>query len=162
MEQIMSLVSHYGYAVLFLVFCLGPFGIPVPTEVTLLAAGIMTAHGLLHPLYTLASMAIGMTSAVTVGYGVGRLARRYGFLDRLSRFNGYRKAERFYVKHNGTALSIGYLIPLVRYFVTVLAGINGVPFKRMLFVSYPSAIVWIGTLYGVSCMFGHRIVQIFQ
>jgi len=162
MDQVMSMVSHYGYIVLFLAFCLGPFGIPVPNEVTLIAAGVMTAHGLLHPAFTFASILIGMTSAVTIGYWIGRFARKSGFLTKLHRFKGYRKAEQFYVKHNGTALSFGYFIPLVRYLVTVVAGINGVPFRRMLFVSYPSAIVWIGTIYGVGCLFGKQIVQLFQ
>lgn len=158
----MSLVSHYGYIVLFFAFCLGPFGIPVPNEVTLIAAGMMTAHGLLHPLYTFASILFGMTSAVTAGYWIGRLARKYGFLNKIARFDGYRKAEKLFLKHNGTAMSFGYFIPLVRYFVTVLAGMNGVAFKRMILVSYPSAVVWIGTIYGASCLFGNQIIQLFK
>ncbi|RUS45096.1 DedA family protein [Cohnella sp. AR92] len=162
MDQMMSLISHYGYVVLFLAFCLGPFGIPVPSEVTLIAAGMMTAQGLLHPFYTFSVILLGMTSAVTAGYWTGRLAGKYGLLRGIRRFEGYRKAERFYAKHNGTALSLGYLLPLVRYFVTVLAGLNGVPFKRMLLVSYPSAVVWIGTLYGVGCACGQPIMKLFE
>lgn len=162
MDQMMSLVSQYGYIVLFLAFCLGPFGIPVPSEVTLIAAGMMTAHGLLHPIYSFVSMLLGITSAVTIGYWAGRLARKYGILNKWSRYKGYRKAEQFYVRHNGTALAVGYCIPIVRYFVTVLAGVNGVSFKRIIFVSYPSAIVWIGTIYGIGCICGNQIIRIFQ
>lgn len=162
MDHMMLLVSQYGYLILFLAFCLGPFGIPVPNEVTLIAAGMMTAQGLLHPLYALASILLGMTSAVTAGYWIGRFARRFGFLNRLNRYGGYRRAERFYLKHSGKALSLGYFIPLVRYFVTVLAGINGVAFKRMIFVSYPSAALWIGTIFGVSYVCGDRVIQFFQ
>jgi len=83
-DQIMTMISHYGYIVLFLAFCLGPFGIPVPNEVTIIAAGIMTCHGLLHPFYTFASILFGMTSAVTLGYWISRLASKYGFLRKLS------------------------------------------------------------------------------
>ncbi|MGO4184646.1 DedA family protein [Paenibacillus sp. MCAF9] len=162
MDQIMTMISQYGYIVLFLAFCLGPFGIPVPNEVTIIAAGIMTSHGVLHPFYTFASILFGMTSAVTLGYWIGRLASKYGFLRKLSHFGGYKKAEQFYIRHSGTALSLGYLIPLVRYFVSILAGVNKVPFKRIIFVSYPSAILWIGTLYGVSFICGNQLVQIFQ
>lgn len=158
----MTLAIHYGYMILFLAFCLGPFGIPVPNEVTLVAAGILSAHGLLHPLYALAAILLGMTSAVTVGYWIGRCARKFGFLRRLNRYGGYRKAERYYLKHSGKALSLGYFVPLVRYFVTVLAGINGVAFKRMILVSYPSAAAWIGTIFGIGYVCGDRVIHIFQ
>lgn len=162
MDQMVSLVGEYGYLILFLAFCLGPFGIPVPSEVTLVAAGVMTAQGYLQPFYALTAMLLGMTTAVTAGYWLGRLAGKFGLLRRLNRFGGYRKAERFYMKHNGKALSLGYFIPLVRYFVTVLAGINGVAFKRMILVSYPSAALWIGTIFGVGYACGDRVIQFFQ
>lgn len=104
-DQIMTMKSHYGFIVLILAFCLGPFGIPVPNEVTIIAARIMNCHGLLHPFYTFASILFGMTSAVTLGYWIGRLASKYGFLRKLSQLGGNKKAEQFYIRHCGTALS---------------------------------------------------------
>ncbi|MFK4439919.1 hypothetical protein [Paenibacillus sp. RC21] len=58
-DIVLQLVDHYGYLFFFLAFCLGPFGVPVPNEITILTGGILSNNGALNPwiVYMLFSLA---------------------------------------------------------------------------------------------------------
>lgn len=59
-------------------------------------------------------------------------------------------AKAFYEKHGGQALIIGWLIPVIRTFVPVVAGMAEMPFKRFMIYNCLGGIIWAGgiTLLG--------------
>ncbi|WP_020617445.1 DedA family protein [Paenibacillus daejeonensis] len=157
MELIMTLLSHYGYLLFFIAFCLGPFGIPVPNEVTIVTAGILTSQGILNPWLTIGSILSGMITAVTIGYWFGRLASKHSLFRRLSGHRSYKQAERLFVKRGSILLAFAYLLPVIRYFVPVIAGVSGIPFKRIFCISYPCAILWVVSLFLLSRAYSHEV-----
>lgn len=71
-STVLQLVDQYGYLVFFAAFSLGPFGIPIPNEVTILTGAMLSVNGVLNPWLTYLSMLSGLMTAVTVSYGLGR------------------------------------------------------------------------------------------
>jgi membrane-associated protein len=49
-ETMMQLIDQYGYFMFFVAFSLGPFGIPVPNEITILTV-VFEQQRKLYPLY---------------------------------------------------------------------------------------------------------------
>src|SRR5215212_8675361 len=72
MDRILSLISHYGYLVVFFGIMLESTGVPLPGETILLAAGVLVQRGHLDLGYTIAFGILGAVVGDQIGYWVGR------------------------------------------------------------------------------------------
>ncbi|WJH35325.1 hypothetical protein N6H14_04570 [Paenibacillus sp. CC-CFT747] len=48
-DTLHKLIDQYGYLLFYLTLALGPFGLPVPNEVTAMTGGVTAAAGTLNP-----------------------------------------------------------------------------------------------------------------
>lgn len=76
-HSIIQLVDHYGYLIFFLAFCLGPFGIPVPNEITILTGSILSNSGILNPWMIYTHILAGLLTAITCTFFVGKIFGDY-------------------------------------------------------------------------------------
>lgn len=132
-EMIIHLVDHYGYVIFYLAFCLGPFGIPVPNEITILTGGILADNGTLNPWGAYVCILLGLLTAVTIGYLVGKLfgQRMIIFLQKKLGNRYLQKVNDLFIKYGDIAICVGFLLPVVRYVVPVISGMNGVKYKKI-------------------------------
>ena len=150
-EMLMSWVSHLGYIGLFLVIfveCGLFFGFIFPGDSLVFAAGLMATNGVLN-LWVLVPLLVASTY---LGYAFG-----YWFGDKLGHWLLARpdsmwfkrkhldKAEVFYQRHGGKALVIGRLLPIVRTFVPIVAGMAAMPYRRFNGYNAFGAAVWAVT-----------------
>ena len=131
---------------------------PVPSEVVLPLAGYTAAQG--H--YTLAAAVVWATVGSTLGalalYALGAAwgqERVCALADRVP-LTGARDVERsiaWFGRHGRSAVLLGRLVPGVRSFVSVPAGIDRMPLPR--FVGYTAAgsLLWNAVLIGA----GHQL-----
>ncbi|MFP5112536.1 DedA family protein [Bacillaceae bacterium C204] len=159
---ILHLVDHYGYLIFYLAFCLGPFGIPVPNEVTILTGGILADNGALNPWIIYACILLGLLTAVTIGYLCGKLfgQRMVVFLQKNKVNRYWIKVENLFNKYGDIAMCVGFLLPVVRYVVPVFAGINGVKYKKFALFSYTSSIVWTSLFFTIGKAYGDQLSQL--
>jgi membrane-associated protein len=54
--------------------------------------------------------------------------------------------QDFYTRHGGRALVLGRLIPIVRTFAPILAGVIKIDFKKFMFYNVVGATFWVGSL----------------
>src|SRR5919106_6014242 len=104
-DQILSLISHYGYLVVLFGVMAESTGVPLPGETILLAAGVLVQRGHLDLGDTIAFGIAGAVVGDQIGYWVGREGGRrfvlkwgrYLFItkERLAR------AEAFFARHGG-------------------------------------------------------------
>ncbi|QED49275.1 DedA family protein [Cytobacillus dafuensis] len=161
-ETIIQLVDQYGYLIFFLAFCLGPFGIPVPNEITILTGGVLANEGVMNPWIIYICILTGLLTAVTIGYILGKMFSQR-ILLRLKGKKSNRhfiKAEKLFNKYGNLAICIGFFIPIVRYLVPVAAGISGVKYKVFALLSYSTAIIWTSAFFGLGMTLGDRFSQI--
>lgn len=163
-ETIVQFVDLYGYLAFFLAFCLGPFGIPVPNEVTMLTAGMMADLGILNPWLIYFCILTGLLTAITIGFFIGEVSGKkiVKIFKNKKSHRHFMKAEKLFLKYGDLALCIGFFIPVVRYVVPVFAGMSGVKFKKFLVLSYTSSIVWTALFFGLGFVFGNPISQILK
>ncbi|ASZ12737.1 VTT domain-containing protein [Chitinophaga pendula] len=120
----------------------------IPSGGFLFMGGVMVATGVLdYSLFTI--LALGVLGAVLgnlTGYWIGIKTGPLLYKRQDSRFFKQQyliKAENFYKKHGGIALSIGVFLPIVRTFGPIVAGIINLNFVRFLLYVFTGSVGYI-------------------
>ena len=170
------LISHAIYAVI--VFgVLQAMCVPISSELTFLLGGAVASGAIpgTHQHPSLAMVIILGTLAELVGsyisYGVGRAGGR-PLVHRLGKYvlvteGDVARAERFLVGRGVWALPVARMLPFVRAFASLVAGIVDVPPLRFGVLSFIGTAVYVITLSSIGYSLGgewakvnHSLTQI--
>ena len=152
-----SFLSQYGYAAIFLFAFLEACCVPIPSEVTFGFAGVLAAQGHLNIVAVIVVGTIAELIGSMVSYGIGRVGGR-PFVRRTGRYllithADIDRAERFFTGRGVWAVPLGRCLPVVRSFVSVVAGFVEVPVALFAFLSLIGTAVWVTAIslvgYGV-------------
>jgi membrane protein DedA with SNARE-associated domain len=150
--HIQDIVATYGYVAIFVLIGLESLGVPLPGEVTLLAAAIYASTGKLQIEWVIVTAAVASTVGGLAGYTVGRTAGR-AFVLRFGRYvflsrEHLARAEAFFARRGDIAVLVGRFVAFLRVFAALLAGINRMPVYRFVIFNTIGAVAW-AVLYGV-------------
>ncbi|WP_334071321.1 MULTISPECIES: DedA family protein [Paenibacillus] len=145
-NTIIQFVEHYGYLAFFLAFSLGPFGVPVPNEITILTGGILSNAGVLDPWKTYVFILVGLLTSITSSYFAGRIFGKK-LKIRFQHHRHFQKAEKILKQQGDRAICIGFFIPVIRYIIPLFVGLSGVRFRKFALVSSLSALLWTVTFF---------------
>lgn len=143
------LVATYGYWAVFAVLALESFGVPIPGETILIAAG--TYAGQQHHLdvwviwlVACLGVEIGSTAGYWVGYKGGyRLLRRYGRYIRMN--EPEVKVGRYVFDRFGAPVVVlGRFVAVLRTYASFLAGTNRMNPAKFQVFNLAGAVVWTG------------------
>jgi membrane protein DedA with SNARE-associated domain len=146
--------------------------VPIPSEIIMPFAGYALAHSQLQLilLATLASLAsnIGSIPAYWIGAKGGRpLVERYGRYVLLSK-RDLDLADRFFSKYGSITVLVGRMLPIVRTFIALPAGIakmNQLRFQIYTFIgSWPwcYALAYVGMKLGDKWQTDPRFQEVFH
>jgi membrane-associated protein len=153
-EDLLAAVIVYGYPALGLMLLLGAIGLPLPTGLSMVVAGSLSAAGQLSWLW---AGSVALAASVTgdaVGYSVGRLARRE-FLERRARWLGYTAArharvESLFSRWGGLSVLLSRtLVSHLSAFVNVFAGGARYRLDRFLLFVVVGRLVWAAAYLGL-------------
>jgi len=148
------LVRDGGLTGIFLLMAAASACIPIPSEVVMLFAGFAVAdpgQSASHHHLTLVGVVLAGLLGTMVGswvaYGVGRGGR----LELLERHGAklhmgptqIARADRWFQRHGEAAVLFGRLIPLVRAFVSLPAGVARMPLGRFTVFSLIGTVPWV-------------------
>ncbi len=120
--------------------------IPVPSEIILPYAGYLAYSGRASlPAAMAAGLAGGLFGAV-IGYGIARWGGR-PLVEQYGRFIGVRRheierADGWFQRHGDGAVFFGRLLPGVRTYISLPAGIADMPFGRFVGFTLLGALPW--------------------
>jgi membrane protein DedA with SNARE-associated domain len=155
---ITGIIAAGGYGGVALLMAIESACIPLPSEIIMPFAGYLTTTGQLSlPLVAFAG-AIGCNIGSAVAYWVGARGGR-AFILRYGRWvlmssADLDHAERFFARFGGFAVLIGRLLPVVRTFIALPAGMAHmpqIPFHLYTFfgsLAWCYALAWIGAKLG--------------
>jgi membrane protein DedA with SNARE-associated domain len=145
-------VEQYGYAAIFLLMLLDAACIPIPSEVTMLFGGAFaTAQvgGDAHLNFWLVVLmgTAGNLAGSWLAYGVGRvggrpLAERWGRWILLQPHD-IDRAEVWFERHGDAAVFFSRMIPVVRTFISLPAGVAQMPFGSFTLYTILGLIPWV-------------------
>lgn len=157
-------VRDAGLPGIFALMALSSACIPIPSEVVMLFAGFAVADpgqsGAHHHLTMVGIVLAGLLGTMAgswVTYAIGRGGR----LELLERHGAklhmgpaqIDRADRWFQRYGQPAVLFGRMIPLVRAFVSLPAGIAKMPFWRFTVLSLIGTIPWVLAL----ALVGHAV-----
>ena len=157
-ESVVNEISHFvreaGLPGIFALMALSSACIPIPSEVVMLFAGFAVAD----PTQSGANHHMTMTGIILAGligtmvgswfaYAVGRggrleLFERHGAKLHMGPAQ-IDRADRFFQRYGELTVLFGRMIPLVRAFVSLPAGISKMPLGRFTVFSLIGTIPWV-------------------
>ncbi|MDO7904792.1 DedA family protein [Paenibacillus sp. JX-17] len=161
MNTIIELFDHYGYLIFYLAFSLGPFGIPVPNEITIISGAILSSTGVIDPWITYLCILSGLLTAITVAYVAGNLSGPK-LKQKFQHRKHFNKAESILNTRGNEAICIGLFIPVVRYVLPLVIGLSGQDFRRFAIISYASAFLWTITYFAAGSYLGYPLLTKLQ
>ncbi|HZK85161.1 MAG TPA: DedA family protein [Desulfosporosinus sp.] len=137
-------ITQYGYLGLYFILVISILGLPIPAEFLMTFVGFMSFSGLLNPVLAILTAALGGITGISIAYLLGRFfeARVLAFLNKHVGSERLEKVLKWYRKHGGKLLTIGYFIPVVRHLTGYIAGLSHLEFHYFAFYAYLGALVW--------------------
>nr|WP_239072663.1 DedA family protein [Streptomyces bauhiniae] len=150
-EWLDSVPAVAVYALVSLVIGLESLGIPLPGEIVLVSAALMSSqHTGIDPFVLGACATAGAVIGDSIGYAIGRKGGRplLTWLGRkFPRHFGeahVATAERSFEKWGMWAVFFGRFIALLRIFAGPLAGVLRMPYWKFLIANLLGGVVWAG------------------
>jgi membrane protein DedA with SNARE-associated domain len=144
-ELVTGVVDDVGLWGIFLLMAPESACIPIPSEPTMLFAGFAASDGA-YPWWAAALVAsvanlVGSWAAYAAGYfGRVELLERQKFVHISPKHLAW--ADRFFERHGDSAVFFGRMLPIVRTFISLPAGIARMPFWRFSVLTFLGAVPW--------------------
>lgn len=164
--DVAPVLEHYGYLAVGGMLFLEDFGIPVPGEITLIAAAVFAGGGDMN----IAVVFLVATLAAIIGDNLGFAVGRFGGRPLAERFGRYifltperlDRAEHFFNTHGGKVVTVARFIDGLRQVNGLLAGIAGMAWLRFLAYNALGAVLWVGAWCMLGYLAGENIVEIYD
>jgi membrane protein DedA with SNARE-associated domain len=141
-----SFVSSSGYLAIFLLSVLQSCCVPTSSELTLGFAGYLAFEGRLSLPGAIAAGALGELVGAYIAWFIGRSGGR-AFVDRFGRYlllshRDLDRAEAWYKRHGRWGVFGSRLLPVIRNFVALPAGVAEVPLLRFGLLTAAGSLIW--------------------
>ncbi|MBX8631573.1 MAG: DedA family protein [Thermoplasmata archaeon] len=146
----LSVLLSLGYLGIFYLMTLDSMMVPVAGEAVMILAGVLAYRG----SFSLAAVILVATIASVTGstfswligkYGGRRVVEKYGpYL--LIRRGDIDRADAFFRRHGDSAVFAGRVIPLVRTYISLPAGIALMDFRRFIIFTIAGSLLFISVL----------------
>ncbi len=156
LHHLHQFVAEYGYFAIFLLVALESAGVPMPGETALVSAAVFAGRGDFHIGLVIACAAAAAILGDNAGYWVGRefgfpLVYKYGRYVRIDE-GRLKVAQYLFQRHGGKIVFFGRFVAILRAFAAFLAGVNHMPWPRILLFNALGGVVW-ATLFGIGGYF---------
>ncbi len=158
------LLTHWSYLAIIVVLILTGSGLPVPEEVPVIAAGILSANEQLNPWLAFAACLFGALAGDCVMYAIGfhfgrSVVREHPWWAHFVKPQREAQIEQMIEQHGLKVLFLARFLVGLRSPVYLSAGILRLPFRRFLLMDLFCATVVIGTFFGLSYRYGETITS---
>jgi membrane protein DedA with SNARE-associated domain len=158
-----------------LVEALGPVGVglailletvipPIPSEVVLGLAGVLIRAGEMSLVPVILFATLGSIVGAVFFYYIGKALgprRSHAFLDRLPLVETADVDRTFawFERHGRAAVFFGRMVPIVRSFISVPAGVVRMPLGQFVLYSAAGSLIWNSVLIGLGVALGDVVYE---
>ena len=154
-----SFLTSAPYAALILFGFLEAACIPIPSEVTFGFAGVLAYQGHLNLVLVIIIGSLAELAGSYASYAVGRvggkpLVHKWGRYVLVTQ-GDVDRAERFLAGRGAWAISVGRMLPFIRAFTSIVAGLVRVPAVRFGVLSLIGTVIYATVLSLIGYEVGH-------
>jgi membrane protein DedA with SNARE-associated domain len=174
-ESFLTLISDtveshplQGYLLIGLALLLENVVPPIPSELVMPLGGFLVQQGKLQFVPVVVAALIGTVLGAWFWYGIGRLVneqRLEHLVGRHGRCLGLKPADlaisrRWFSRHGAAVVFWGRLVPGIRPFVSIPAGLELMPQRSFLLWTTAGSLIWILVLVTAGLLLGGNYRQI--
>jgi len=157
-NQIVDIVGSLGYTGIFIMMFLESSFFPFPSEVVMIPAGYLAFKGEMNIYLAVLAGILGSVTGALFNY---YLAMKFGrrFLLKYGKYfflkeDSLEKLERFFDKHGEISTFNGRLIPGVRQYISLPAGLSQMSVVKFSLFTALGAGIWVMVLAGLGYFLG--------
>ncbi len=145
-ERLLPILQEYGLLAIFITMALESACIPIPSEIVVPYGGVLAAQGHVHlwqvvVVATAANLAGSLAAYAAGRYGGRAFIERYGKYLLISRHH-LHKADEWFERRGELTVLLTRLMPGIRTFISVPAGVSRMHIGRFVAYSTAGAIPW--------------------
>ena len=157
-------INGTGYTGVVLLMAIESACIPLPSELIMPFAGFLVSEGRFNLFLVATAGAIGCNLGSVIAYEIGyyggrRLVQRFGSYVLLSQHD-MDIADHFFNKYGSATIFIGRLLPVVRTFIALPAGIARMPRLRFHIYTFLGSWPWCFGLAYLGMKLGNHWMDI--
>lgn len=143
---VINIISSLGYGGIFFLMALESACIPIPSEIIMPFSGFLVFEEKFSLLWvviwgTIGNL-IGSVAAYLVGFYGGRpLLEKYGKFILISSHE-LELADRWFLKYGSLSVLFSRMLPAVRTFISLPAGVARMPFFKFCFYTFLGSLPW--------------------
>jgi membrane protein DedA with SNARE-associated domain len=140
------IISSLGYGGIAVAMAIESACIPLPSEVIMPFAGYLVSQG----RFSLWGVALAGAIGCTLGSALAYAAGAYGGREFILKYGRYvlitphevAWADRWFARYGMAATFISRLLPVIRTFISLPAGVARIPLGRFLFYAFLGSLPW--------------------
>ncbi len=153
-DWVLALMAKFGYfGIVFAMFAENVFP-PIPSEVIMPAAGFAASNGDLNLILVILAGTLGAVLGALPLYYLGRVFNEERLIALTEKYGKYvfvkpddiRATNEWFDKHGKKAVFFGRMVPGIRSFISIPAGVNKMPMTSFLILSTLGASIWTTAL----------------
>src|SRR5690348_4641078 len=157
---IIGVISSTGYFGVLVLMAIESACIPLPSEIIMPFAGYLAYMGHFSLFWAATAGALGCNVGSVIAYEIGcyggrPLVEKYGRYVWISRHD-LEMADRFFLRFGAGAVFIARLLPVVRTFIALPAGIARMPRVRFHLYTFAGSWPWCFVLAWIGMKLGER------
>lgn len=161
---IITLISSLGYVGVAIAMAIESASIPLPSEIIMPFSGYLVSTGELDFFWVVLAAGIGGVAGSSVAYAVGyyggetvvrSLIRKYGKFVLVHEYE-LDEAEEWFRSHGEAITFISRLLPVIRTFISLPAGIAKMNFRRFVFYAFIGTVIWCAALAYIGLILGEN------
>jgi membrane protein DedA with SNARE-associated domain len=171
LESITNTINSLGYVGIALLMALENIIPPIPSELIMPLAGFTVTQGKMNFFWVVIAGTFGSVIGATPWYFVAKfwgLERTKTIADHYGKWliisgKDVQKAKDWFERKGDIATALGRLVPGIRTYISVPAGISKMPILPFFFYSTLGSIVWVTFLTALGYLLGanYKLVAIY-
>ena len=145
-DLITSIIGGLGYVGVFGLMVLESALIPIPSEIIMPFSGFLVFQGKMDFVGAIAAGSLGNLAGSVAIYFLGKRAGR-AFAAKYGKYVLFNEhhlqvTERIFQKHGGKIAFVGRLLPAIRTYVSLPAGIGKISFGKFVVFTLAGSVIW--------------------
>ncbi len=161
---VIQTISNAGYLGIFALMIAESALIPIPSEIIMPFSGYLISTGKFNPVFVIIAGSVGNLVGSLIAYVIGvKLGReiilRYGKYILLKKSH-LDWTESFFKKYGDRSTFVSRLLPAIRTYISLPAGIAKMNLKKFALYTFVGSIIWSAMLTYVGIALGEEWVKI--
>ena len=157
---ITSTISGFGYGGVFLLMVAESALIPIPSEVIMPFSGYLVSTGEFNVVYVILAGSVGNLAGSLIAYYAGSQLGRE-FILRYGKYVLLKKShleltETYFSKYGDRSIFIGRLLPAVRTYISLPAGLARMNMRKFIVYTLIGSIIWNSGLTYIGIKLGQN------